>query len=169
MCLALLASPLMPSSTAFLTMTPTRYFQERVTQEKQTGLTLSSRERCSQRRVHATRLHGERDTRENPAPTAAWTLPSLFTTAGEEAAESAYGEHKHDSPVGVSLSLIEVTALAALALTIINLGPLDSASAAVVTSTSAELIAQAGAVSVDVGAVFAKVSRAILRSMSKAR
>eukprot|EP00903_Cladosiphon_okamuranus_P016698 g15393.t1 len=150
MAFALLASPLAPSSTAFLTMTPTRYFQEQVTQQKQAGSTPSSRELCSQRRVHVhvTRLYGEPDTREDPAPTTAWTMPSLLTTAG--------GEAYPDSPAGGSSSLIEVTALAAVVLAIINLWPLDSASAAVATSSSAELVAQAGAVSVDVGAIFAK-------------
>lgn len=157
MALALLASPLAPSSTAFLTTTPTRSFQDRVTQQDcPRGLTLtltpppSRPERCSRRRLHATRLHGKPNAREDPAPTAMWTMPSRFMASGE-AAESAPGP---DSP-----DMIEVAAVAAVAVTIMNyLGPLDSASAAATTSTSAELVAQAGSVSVDVGAIFAKVS-----------
>lgn len=162
MALALLASPLAPSSTAFLTTTPARSFQGRVTQQQQ-GLAQSSLrpERCSKRRLHATRLHSKPNARKDPAPTAMWTMPSIFTTDGEETAESApYTEHKKDdSPVGISL--IEVAAVAAVAVTIMNyLGPLDSASAAATSSTSAELVAQAGSASVDVGAIFAKVRSA---------
>lgn len=154
MALALLVSPLAPSSTAFLTMTPTRSFQEWMTQKNQPRfVTTSSRERCTKRRVHATRLYGDSNKRGDPAPTSVWK------TAGEEAAESITYEleHKYDSPVGMSPSLLDVAAIAAVAVTIMNyLGPLDSASAAATTSTSAELVAQA--TSVDFGTIFAKVS-----------
>lgn len=155
--LSLLVNLLAPFSTAFLTVSPTRPFQERVSQKRQQGLTAASlRERCSKRRLlHATRLDGEPKTREDPAPTTAvWKVPPLFTSAGGEAAE--YGHFEHDSPVGVSL--IDAAAIAAVALAIISyVGPLDSASAAATTSASAELVAQASSVSVDVGAIFAKV------------
>lgn len=162
MALALLASPLAPSSTAFLAMTPTRSLQHRVTQQNQHELT-SARERCGKRRVHTTPLYGKSTTGEDPEPRAVWAMPSLFMNDGrEQATESAmYDEQKHDSPAGMllSVSLIEVATVAAVALTIINyLGPLDSASAAVATSTGVELVAQAGSVPVDVGAIFAKVS-----------
>lgn len=164
--LALLASPLAPSSTAFLALTPTRPFQDLVTQTNQQGLTLSSRarERCIERRVHATRLYGESNEREDSAPTGAWKMPTFFAIAGE-AAEFTKCD---DSPAGMhpSLSLIDVAAAAAVTVAIMNyLGPLDSASAAATTSMSAELVAQASSVPVDLGAIFAKVFMHMLCTM----
>lgn len=70
-----------------------------------------------------------------------------------------------DSPAKTTgLSIINVAAMAAAVVAVVNyLEPLDAASAAATTSASFELVlAQANAASVDVGAIFAKAgSRAL--------
>lgn len=156
MALALLASPLAQRSTAFIvpTINPPCLTQNQH-RPRLPLLLPPSRERCSTRRGHRPRSCVEPSAQEETAPAGLRQTPLLFTPIeGEEGVAAALSSAQDDSP---ELTYMFAAATAAVVAAVVAYtGPLDAASAAATTSASAELVAQAGAASVDVGAIFAK-------------